>query len=45
MLRMNDENVSHYSKETNAEISGEKIGNEYGVSVVEAHYIDYFTLS
>ena len=27
------------------EISGEKIGEEYGDSVVEAHYIDYFTLS
>ena len=27
------------------EISGEKIGNEYGESVVEAHHIDYFTVS
>jgi hypothetical protein len=27
------------------EISGEKIGDEYGDSVVEAYYIDYFTLS
>lgn len=27
------------------EISGEKIGNEYGESVVEAHHIDYFTRS
>ena len=27
------------------EISGEKIGNEYGGSVVEAHHIDYFTES
>lgn len=27
------------------EISGEKIGAEYGESVVEAHHIDYFTLS
>ena len=27
------------------EISGEKIGNEYGDSVVEAHHIDYFTVS
>ena len=27
------------------EISGEKIGDEYGDSVVEAHYIDYFTRS
>ena len=27
------------------EISGEKIGNEYGDSVVEAHHIDYFTKS
>lgn len=27
------------------EISGEKIGSEYGESVVEAHHIDYFTLS
>ena len=27
------------------EISGEKIGNEYGDSVVEAHHIDYFTHS
>lgn len=27
------------------EISGEKIGNEYGDSVVEAHHIDYFTQS
>ena len=27
------------------EISGEKIGNEYGESVVEAHHIDYFTKS
>ena len=27
------------------EISGEKIGNEYGDSVVEAHHIDYFTRS
>ena len=25
------------------EISGEKIGDEYGESVVEAHHIDYFT--
>lgn len=27
------------------EITGEKIGSEYGESVVEAHHIDYFTLS
>lgn len=27
------------------EISGEKIGNQYGDSVVEAHHIDYFTKS
>lgn len=27
------------------EISGEKIGDEYGDSVVEAHHIDYFTKS
>lgn len=27
------------------EISGEKIGNKYGDSVVEAHHIDYFTHS
>lgn len=27
------------------EISGEKIGSKYGESVVEAHHIDYFTLS
>lgn len=27
------------------EISGEKIGHEYGDSVVEAHHIDYFTQS
>ena len=27
------------------EISGEKIGAEYGGSVVEAHHIDYFTQS
>ena len=27
------------------EISGEKIGDEYGYSVVEAHHIDYFTRS
>jgi len=27
------------------EISGEKIGNEYGDSVIEAHHIDYFTRS
>ena len=27
------------------EISGEKIGEEYGNSVVEAHHIDYFTKS
>ena len=27
------------------EISGEKIGEEYGGSVVEAHHIDYFTKS
>lgn len=27
------------------EISGEKIGSEYGDSVVEAHHIDYFTNS
>lgn len=27
------------------EISGEKIGDEYGDSVVEAHHIDYFTSS
>ena len=27
------------------EISGEKIGSEYGDSVVEAHHIDYFTRS
>jgi len=27
------------------EISGEKIGNEFGDSVVEAHHIDYFTES
>ena len=27
------------------EISGEKIGDEYGDSVVEAHHIDYFTQS
>ena len=27
------------------EISGEKIGDEYGESVVEAHHIDYFTIS
>ena len=27
------------------EISGEKIGEEYGDSVVEAHHIDYFTKS
>lgn len=27
------------------EISGEKIGTEYGESVVEAHHIDYFTVS
>lgn len=27
------------------EISGERIGNEYGESVIEAHHIDYFTLS
>lgn len=27
------------------EISGEKIGDEYGNSVVEAHHIDYFTRS
>ncbi len=27
------------------EISGERIGNEYGDSVVEAHHIDYFTRS
>ena len=27
------------------EISGKKIGNEYGDSVVEAHHIDYFTRS
>lgn len=27
------------------EISGEKIGDEYGGSVVEAHHIDYFTRS
>ena len=27
------------------EISGEKIGDEYGDSVVEAHHIDYFTRS
>lgn len=27
------------------EISGEKIGSEYGDSVVEAHHIDYFTHS
>ena len=27
------------------EISGEKIGTEYGDSVVEAHHIDYFTKS
>lgn len=33
----------HYSYRD--EISGEKIGNEYGESVVEAHHIDYFTVS
>lgn len=27
------------------EISGEKIGDEYGDSIVEAHHIDYFTRS
>jgi hypothetical protein len=27
------------------EISGERIGNQYGESVVEAHHIDYFTTS
>lgn len=27
------------------EITGEKIGSEYGESVVEAHHIDYFTVS
>ncbi len=27
------------------EITGEKIGSEYGGSVVEAHHIDYFTIS
>ena len=27
------------------EISGEKIGEQYGDSVVEAHHIDYFTRS
>ena len=27
------------------EISGERIGNDYGDSVVEAHHIDYFTRS
>lgn len=27
------------------EICGEKIGKEYGCSVVEAHYIEYFTHS
>ena len=27
------------------EISGEKIGDEFGESVVEAHHIDYFTRS
>jgi predicted restriction endonuclease len=27
------------------EISGDKIGDEYGDSVVEAHHIDYFTRS
>ena len=27
------------------EITGEKIGSEYGDSVVEAHHIDYFTVS
>ena len=27
------------------EISGKKIGNEYGDSVIEAHHIDYFTRS
>lgn len=27
------------------EITGEKIGSEYGESVVEAHHIDYFTIS
>lgn len=27
------------------EISGERIGDEYGESVVEAHHIDYFTHS
>ena len=27
------------------EISGEKIGDQYGASVVEAHHIDYFTKS
>ena len=27
------------------EISGEKIGEQYGDSVVEAHHIDYFTTS
>ena len=27
------------------EISGEKIGSEYGESIVEAHHIDYFTKS
>lgn len=27
------------------EVSGEKIGDEYGESVVEAHHIDYFTRS
>ena len=27
------------------EITGEKIGSEYGESVVEAHHIDYFTTS
>ena len=27
------------------EITGEKIGSEYGESAVEAHHIDYFTTS
>ncbi len=46
--RMIDRNVIRMLKkfyDYRDEISGEKIGSEYGESVVEAHHIDYFTKS
>lgn len=43
-----DRSIIHQLKEFYGyrdEISGERIGSKYGGSVVEAHHIDYFTLS